>query len=133
MSPGGSPLATFWRKYLASGSIVLRTCEGGHDSRRGGACDETGFGPIVVAPLFRGGLEITLMADGVMAQNAAERVANPSAVRVPVAAAVPLDPGLADLLSALTAGSFPDDEQLWVQEPAPYNSIVGHARTKKST
>jgi hypothetical protein len=85
-------------------------------ARAFGLLDEGGFGPIVIAPLFRQGISITFLADGVKAENAAERVANPSAIRVPVAVAVPRDAGLADILSGLAAASLPGAGQLWTQD-----------------
>lgn len=85
------------------------------DIRAYALLDEAGFGPVVIAPIFRLGLNITFLADGLRAEDAAERVTNPSAVRVPVAVAVPADPTLADLLSGLASGSLPGAEQLWVQ------------------
>jgi hypothetical protein len=60
-------------------------------------------------------MDITFLADGLMAEGAAERVMNPSAVRVPVAVAVPRNPILADLMSGLMAASLPGAEQLLVQ------------------
>jgi hypothetical protein len=80
-----------------------------------GLLDEQGFGAMVIAPLFRDGLTITFLADGLAAEGAAERVDNPSALRVPVAVSVPGDPALADILSGLSAGALPGAEQLWVQ------------------
>lgn len=62
-----------------------------------------GFGPIVTVPHFKGGTEITFLAAGVAMDDSADRATNPSALRVPVALAVPRDPGVADLLVGLNA------------------------------
>jgi hypothetical protein len=99
----------------------------GVEARAFALCDETGFGPIVVSPLFRRGLDITFLADGLIATDAAERVSNPSALRVPVAVAMPRDSGLADLLTGLTAASLPCAEQLWVQDAKQRSGSVDHA------
>src|ERR1700677_1964091 len=88
----------------------------GAQARAFGLLNEDGFGPIVIAPLFWLGLSITFLADGLEAEDAAERVSNPSAVRVPVAVAVPRDARLADLLSGLAAASLPGAQQLWTQD-----------------
>jgi len=102
---------------LKSNYLQLDVRHGVADQPRAfGLIDANGFGPIVIAPLFRRGLSITFLADGLRAGYAAERVSNPSAVRVPVAAAIPQDPGLADLLTALAAASMPDAQRLWQQD-----------------
>src|SRR5262249_16647122 len=87
----------------------------GAQARAFGLLDDVGFGPIVIAPLFRQGLSITFLADGVKAEDSAARVANPSAGRVPVAVAVPRDANLGDILSGLAAASLPGAQQLWTQ------------------
>jgi hypothetical protein len=46
---------------------------------------------------------------------------------VPVAVAVPRDPGLANLLSGLTAASLPHTEQLWVQDAEDRFGSADHA------
>ena len=99
-------------------AIAEVSVDSGHadQPRAFGLIDDNGFGPIVVSPSFGRGLRISFLADGLSAGYAAERVSNPSAVRVPVAAAVPNDPGLADLLSALAAPSMPDAQRLWQQD-----------------
>ena len=71
-----------------------------------------GFGPHVIVPAFREGLDLTFSADALLPESA-DRVTNPSAARVPVAIAVPCNPRVADLLSGLTAPSLPGAEQLW--------------------
>ncbi|MES2340841.1 MAG: hypothetical protein V4597_04135 [Pseudomonadota bacterium] len=78
-----------------------------------GLLDAMGYGPIVIAPPFRDGLDITFLADGLTAEGAAERVDNPSSVRVPVAVALPLNPMAADLLGGVTSAGLPGAEQIW--------------------
>lgn len=77
-----------------------------------GLFGEDGFGPIVIVPPFRESIDITFLAAGVAMANSAERVGNPSAVRVPVALAVPWGPGLADLLLGLNAGILPNATEI---------------------
>jgi|GEM_PF-3850598 len=78
-----------------------------------GLLDETGFGPIVIVPPFRGGLTLTFLASGVVTSNGAQRAFNPSALRVPVATCRPDDNDLAGLLSGLSASSFAGGRDLW--------------------
>lgn len=78
-----------------------------------GLLDATGYGPIVIAPPFRDGLDITFLADGLTAEGSAERVDNPSAVKVPVAVALPRRAMAADLLSGLAAAGLPGADKLW--------------------
>jgi hypothetical protein len=85
--------------------------------------DETGFGPVVIAPLFREGLSITLLARGLALESATAGAGNPSPVRVPIAIALPRDAGLADLLSGLSAPSLPSAEELWMQVAARRGGI----------
>ena len=92
-----APLATDW------GAGYLRVQVMANSSRFTHAfalLDDKGYGPIVIAPPFRNGLNISFLADGLTAEGAAERVANPSAVRVPVAVALPANPIAADLWAA---------------------------------
>lgn len=72
-----------------------------------------GFGPIVIVPPLRGGIDLTLLAAGVAMPESADREANPSAVRVPVALAVPRNPGLADLLVGLNAPVLQNASAIW--------------------
>ena len=81
-----------------------------------GLLNERGHGPIVVVPPFAEGSRITFLADGVTAETAGDRVMNPSAVRVPVAIALPRSQVLADLLSALASASFAGAESIWEQQ-----------------
>lgn len=72
-----------------------------------GLLSDDGFGPIVIVPPFAGGIDVTFLAAGVAMDANADREANPSSVRVPVAFAVPREPGLADLLVGLNAAVLP--------------------------
>ncbi|NMN06796.1 MULTISPECIES: hypothetical protein [unclassified Novosphingobium] len=72
-----------------------------------GLMSDDGFGPIVIAPPLAGGLDVTFLAAGVAMDANADREANPSAVRVPIAMAVPRKPGHADLLVGLNAALLP--------------------------
>jgi hypothetical protein len=81
-----------------------------------GLLDASGYGPIVIAPFFRDGFSLTLLAEGIYADQGADRVSNPSGVRVPVAIALPNRRDLADLLSALAAPAFAAAEGLWDQQ-----------------
>lgn len=85
-----------------------------------GLLDEAGFGPIVVAPSFVDGLAITFLPQGVGESESAERVSNPSAIRVPVATAAPKATPLADLLAAVNAPMFPDADKLWTEQTRLY-------------
>lgn len=78
-----------------------------------GMLGQDGFGPIVIVPPFRQGVDLTFLAAGVAMPDSADREANPSAVRVPVALAVPRDPGLADLLIGLNAPVLPNASAIW--------------------
>lgn len=78
-----------------------------------GMLRDDGFGPIVIVPPLRLGIELTFIAAGVAMYDNAERETNPSAVRVPVALAVPRDPGLADLLIGLNAPILPNASVVW--------------------
>ena len=77
-----------------------------------GLVDEDGFGPVVVVPPFTDGMDVVFLADGLAASSVANRISNPSAVKVPVALALPRNTVFADLLSALNAASLPGAEQL---------------------
>lgn len=72
-----------------------------------------GFGPIVTIPPFCFGIFLTFIAAGVAMDDNAERETNPSAVRVPVALAVPQSPELADLLVGLNAPVLPNASTVW--------------------
>jgi hypothetical protein len=76
-----------------------------------GLLDPDGFGPIVICPPFHGQLDVMFRADGLI-KEAAFRAKNPSAVRVPVAAAVPKNALHADLLSAVDAPALADAENV---------------------
>jgi hypothetical protein len=89
--------------------------DGGQTATAYALLDDAGFGPIVVVPRFRDGLDLTFLAEGLSAQNSADRVVNPSAARVPVAIAVPRNRSLADLLAALNAPALPNALELWRQ------------------
>lgn len=78
-----------------------------------GLLGEDGFGPIVTIPPFSFGVDVTFLAAGVAMDDSADRETNPSAVRVPVALAVPHDPGLADLLLGLNAPILPNASAVW--------------------
>lgn len=77
-----------------------------------GLVDPKGYGPIVVVPPFAQGVDVVFLADGLTAARGANRITNPSALRVPVALAIPRDPQLADMLSALDASGVPGATQL---------------------
>ncbi|WP_439366202.1 hypothetical protein ACNJYD_10090 [Bradyrhizobium sp. DASA03005] len=83
------------------------------EPRAVGLLNERGYGPVVMVPPFKCDLRITFLADGVAAEAAGERISNPSAVRVPVAIALPQSPMLSDLLSALASASFSGAENIW--------------------
>lgn len=78
-----------------------------------GLLDSVGFGPIVIVPPFKNGIDITFLAEGLTSGSLGRRLANPSAIRTPVALAVPQDRQLADILIALTAPALPRAAQLW--------------------
>ena len=73
-----------------------------------GLLGEDGIGPIVIAPPIAGGLDVTFLAAGVAMDDSADRVGNPSAVRVPVALAVAHRPDINDLLLGLNAAVLPN-------------------------
>ncbi|MBZ9735762.1 hypothetical protein LB534_20310 [Mesorhizobium sp. CA18] len=73
-----------------------------------GLLNEGGFGSIVVVPPLAGGVDITFVAAGVDLAGGADRINNPSSIRVPVAIPMPRDPALADLLAGLSAPALPD-------------------------
>ncbi len=98
---------------LGASYLRLRLEAGDGAPRAFALLDESGYGPVVIAPPFRGGLDLTFLADGVTAAGAAERIGNPSSVRVPVAVSLPGDPRSADLLSGLAAAALPGADQLW--------------------
>jgi hypothetical protein len=80
-----------------------------------GLLDSLGYGPIVIVPPFKSGIDITFLAEGLGSPALGRRLANPSAIRTPVALALPHSPQLADLLIALTAPALPRAAQLWDQ------------------
>jgi hypothetical protein len=98
---------------LGAGYFRIRVDGGAEPARAFALLDEDGYGPVVIAPPFRDGLDLTFLADGVTAATASERVGNPSAVRVPVAVSLPGDPRSADLLGGLSAAALPGADQLW--------------------
>ncbi|CAN7686416.1 hypothetical protein LJR234_005731 [Mesorhizobium amorphae] len=73
-----------------------------------GLLNERGFGAIVIVPPFTGGVDVTFVAAGVALAHGADRINNPSSLRVPVAYATPNDPLLADLLVGLAAPALPN-------------------------
>ncbi len=77
-----------------------------------GLLDANGFGPIVVAPPFREGAVVTFLSAGLEFAGAADRVSNPSAVRVPVAAVMPREAEVADLMVGLAAPALPHAVEL---------------------
>lgn len=77
-----------------------------------GLVDRDGFGPIVMTPPFQEPLDVTFLAEGV-ATRAAVRSLNPSGRPVPVALANPMQPILADFLSAISCPAFERAEQVW--------------------
>jgi hypothetical protein len=79
-----------------------------------GILDESGYGPIVMTPKFRDGLDVTFLADGISTW-AAQRYLNPSGQRTPVALATPRDPNVADLLSALAVPIVEHAQAVWEQ------------------
>ena len=97
--------------YVRVGIPPLRG--GARPAQALGLLDAQGYGPIVIAPPFRDGLDITFLADGLTAEGSAERVDNPSAVKVPVAVALPRRAMAADLLSGLAAAGLPGADKLW--------------------
>jgi len=78
-----------------------------------GLLNERGFGPIVIVPYFTYGIDVTFLAAGTAMEEHASRAGNPSAVRVPVAIAVPHQASLADLLVAINAPLFPSSNELF--------------------
>lgn len=92
-----------------------------------GLLDGLGYGPIVIVPPFRQGIDITFLAEGLQSAVFGRRVDNPSAVRTPVALAVPLDRSLADLLVALSSPAMPQASQLWDQVAASHGSPADSA------
>jgi hypothetical protein len=78
-----------------------------------GLLNSGGFGPIVIVPAFSGGVTVTFLAAGLAMEDSADRVGNPSAVRVPVAIATPNNPGIADLLVGINASVLPYAGQLF--------------------
>jgi hypothetical protein len=79
-----------------------------------GLLDESGYGPIVMTPKFRDGLDITFLAEGISTW-AAPRYLNPSGQRTPVALATPREPKVADLLGALGVPLVEHAEAVWEQ------------------
>lgn len=88
----------------------------GPQPRAIGLVSEAGFGPIVHVPQFRSAMDIVFLADGVTSVIGADRVTNPSLLKVPVALAMPEDPALADMLSVLGAAGAPGAEALVTQQ-----------------
>lgn len=78
-----------------------------------GLLRDDGFGPVVTVPPLWSGIVLTFIAAGVAMDDNADRETNPSAVRVPVAFAVPQNPGLADLLVGLNAPVLPNASVVW--------------------
>lgn len=78
-----------------------------------GLLHDGNLGPIVIVPPFRDGIDVTFLASGVEMDENADRVANPSALRVPVALALPNNLSMADLLVGLTASSFSRAMSVW--------------------
>jgi hypothetical protein len=78
-----------------------------------GLLNQGGFGPIVIIPAFSGGVTLTFLAAGVAMEDSADRVGNPSAVRVPVALVTPNNQGIADLLVGINASVLPLAAQLF--------------------
>lgn len=96
------------------GPGYLRTRLHGHHAARAlSLVDSGGHGPFVIVPPFADGVDVSFLADGLTARASPDRVENPSAVRIPVAVALPRDPRCADLLAALTSGGLPGADALW--------------------
>lgn len=84
-----------------------------------GLLHDGSLGPIVIVPPFHDGVDVTFLASGVEMDWNADRVANPSALRVPVALALPQNLAIADLLVGLAASSFSGAMSVW--DNASYN------------
>lgn len=93
--------------------LQIKFAPGATKVRAIGLLDEVGYGPIAIVPPFRQGIDVTFLASGVSTPTQGARIDNPSAVRTPVALAVPRDPVIADLLVALNAPAMQQADALW--------------------